>query len=108
MKDNFAFLPDGGGCLQRAPWSQVSRSRRWRRSLQQECPSLPRTEIGAAEVRNDRGLPKIRIYTDTIVCTGQSPPDDHPHVALRVGQDGRVICPYCGTLFEFQPPDGRK
>jgi uncharacterized Zn-finger protein len=34
-----------------------------------------------------------------VVCTGQSPPEDHPHVSLRVGRSGRVRCPYCETEF---------
>lgn len=35
------------------------------------------------------------------------PPYDHPHVFLDMGSDGEIICPYCSTLFRFDPALGR-
>lgn len=55
------------------------------------------------QFRNDRGIRKIRIGTREFECIGQSPPDDHPHVYLEMGLKDEILCPYCGTLFEFDP-----
>lgn len=53
------------------------------------------------QFRNDRGAAHIRIGTREFECVGQSPPDDHPHVFLEMGAKDSILCPYCGTLFEF-------
>jgi uncharacterized Zn-finger protein len=55
------------------------------------------------QFRNDRGVRKIRIGTREFECIGQSPPEDHPHVYLEMGLNNEILCPYCGTLFEFDP-----
>ena len=96
MSTGLIFALDRMGCLQTARWSDVSRLRRHRRphiaySDQSPVPEQP------AEPRNDFGLEKIRVSTDSVVCSGESPPEDHPHVTLRIGRDGCVPCPYCGT-----------
>ena len=36
-------------------------------------------------------------------CMGARPPFDHPHVFLDMGTDNQVLCPYCSTLFVFDP-----
>jgi uncharacterized Zn-finger protein len=53
------------------------------------------------QLRNDRGVAKVRIGTREFECIGQSPPEDHPHVYLEMGQRDDILCPHCGTLFEF-------
>jgi uncharacterized Zn-finger protein len=53
------------------------------------------------QLRNDRGVAKIRILTREFECIEQSPPEDHPHVYLEMGPNNEILCPYCGTLFEF-------
>jgi uncharacterized Zn-finger protein len=53
------------------------------------------------QLRNDRGVVKIRIGTREFECIGQLPPEDHPHVYLEMGLNNEILCPYCGTLFEF-------
>ena len=55
------------------------------------------------QLRNDRGAARIRIGTREFECIGQSPPQDHPHVYLEMGLRDEITCPYCGTLFEFDP-----
>ncbi len=50
--------------------------------------------------RNDEGVEKIRIGTGEFKCTGTSPPFDHPHVYLDMGDENQIVCPYCSTLFE--------
>jgi uncharacterized Zn-finger protein len=49
---------------------------------------------------NDKGVDKIRIGVKEFQCMGASPPNDHPHVYLDMGDEARIICPYCSTLFE--------
>jgi Zinc-finger domain len=34
---------------------------------------------------------------------GAEPPFDHPHVFLDMGDATEIICPYCSTLFRFDP-----
>jgi uncharacterized Zn-finger protein len=51
--------------------------------------------------RNDRGVREIHVGTKEFECIGQSPPEDHPHVFLQMGDRDKVLCPYCSTLFRF-------
>ena len=37
------------------------------------------------------------------MCIGAKPPFDHPHVFLDMGTDHEIICPYCSTLFKYEP-----
>jgi uncharacterized Zn-finger protein len=50
---------------------------------------------------NDRGVDKIRIGVKEFQCMGATPPHDHPHVYLDMGDDGQIVCPYCSTLFLY-------
>ena len=69
---------------------------------------------GYLKFRNDRGVPEIRIGVREFKCIGMSPPQDHPHVYINMGEAGTILCPYCGTRFRFdsrltplvaEPPD---
>ena len=53
--------------------------------------------------RNDNGVPEIRIGVKEFKCIGVSPPQDHPHIYLDMGNDDTILCPYCSTLFHFDP-----
>jgi uncharacterized Zn-finger protein len=53
--------------------------------------------------RNDRGATEIRIGAKEFECIGQSPPQDHPHVFLKMGDQDKILCPYCNTLYCFDP-----
>jgi uncharacterized Zn-finger protein len=53
------------------------------------------------QFRNDRGCGRIRIGMREFECIGQSPPKDHPHVFLEMGLNDEILCPHCGTMFEF-------
>jgi uncharacterized Zn-finger protein len=53
---------------------------------------------------NDKGVDKIKIGVKEFQCMGASPPFDHPHVFLNMGDESQIICPYCSTLFVY---DGR-
>ena len=32
-----------------------------------------------------------------------SPPQDHPHIYIDMGEADTILCPYCGTRFRFDP-----
>ena len=56
-----------------------------------------------AKFRNDNAVPEIRIGIKVFRCIGVSPPHDHPHIYLDMGDDDTIRCPYCATLFRFDP-----
>jgi len=48
---------------------------------------------------NDPGVTSIEIGAKKFMCIGASPPFDHPHVFLDMGDDNEIICPYCSTHY---------
>lgn len=52
---------------------------------------------------NDKGVERIRTGVKEFQCMGASPPYDHPHVFLDMGAENQIICPYCSTLFLYDP-----
>jgi uncharacterized Zn-finger protein len=48
---------------------------------------------------NDPGVPVIEIGAHEFMCVGATPPYDHPHVFLDMGEANEIICPYCSTLY---------
>ena len=52
---------------------------------------------------NDPGVPVIEIGAKEFMCIGATPPFDHPHVFLDMGDDREAICPYCSTLYRHDP-----
>ena len=52
---------------------------------------------------NDPGVPVIEIGAKEFMCVGATPPFDHPHVFLDMGDENEIICPYCSTLYRFDP-----
>ena len=50
---------------------------------------------------NDKGVDRIRIGVKEFQCMGATPPFDHPHVYLDMGNEAELVCPYCSTLFRF-------
>jgi uncharacterized Zn-finger protein len=61
------------------------------------------SDSGYLKFRNDRGLPEIRIGVREFECIGVSPPQDHPHIYIHMGEADTILCPYCGTRFRFDP-----
>jgi uncharacterized Zn-finger protein len=66
------------------------------------------------QFRNDIGVKEIRIGVREFECIGQTPPQDHPHIYLEMGEQDCIRCPYCDTIFRFdsdltefeaEPPD---
>ena len=54
-------------------------------------------------IANDMGVEKIFTGVKEVKCLGARAPFDHPHVVLDMGQDTQILCPYCSTLFIFDP-----
>jgi len=52
---------------------------------------------------NQPGVRKVRIGSKTFMCMGAPPPFDHPHEFLDMGSDAEAICPYCSTLYVWDP-----
>jgi uncharacterized Zn-finger protein len=53
--------------------------------------------------QNDRGVVEICIGVKAFECIGESPPQDHPHVFLEMGELDKILCPYCNTRYCFDP-----
>ena len=53
--------------------------------------------------QNDEGVPAVAIGVKEFMCTGASAPLDHPHVFLDMGADDEKVCPYCSTLYRYDP-----
>jgi uncharacterized Zn-finger protein len=52
---------------------------------------------------NEVGVAVVRIGCREFECIGDKPPQDHPHIYLNMGHTGEIVCPYCATLFRFDP-----
>lgn len=53
--------------------------------------------------QNDDGHASISIGVKEFMCVGATPPFDHPHVFLDMGEDAEKVCPYCSTLYRYDP-----
>ncbi|MBX3571045.1 MAG: zinc-finger domain-containing protein [Mesorhizobium sp.] len=58
---------------------------------------------GIPHFQNDAGHPTIAIGVTEFMCVGANPPFDHPHVFLDMGDDTEKVCPYCSTLYRYDP-----
>jgi len=63
---------------------------------------LSRCPAAALKFRNDRGVTEICIGVREFKCIGVSPPQDHPHIYINMGEADTILCPYCGTRFRFE------
>lgn len=52
---------------------------------------------------NTPGVAVIEIGARRFKCVGEIPPFDHPHEFLDMGDAREIICPYCSTLFRYDP-----
>jgi uncharacterized Zn-finger protein len=53
--------------------------------------------------QNDPGVPVIEIGAKEFMCVGATPPFDHPHIFLDMGDESEIVCSYCSTLYRFDP-----
>jgi uncharacterized Zn-finger protein len=51
----------------------------------------------------DHGVSEICIGVKEFMCIGESPPQDHPHVYINMGEADSILYPYCATRFRFDP-----
>lgn len=58
---------------------------------------------GILHFHNERGVPVIRVGAKDFQCIGALPPLDHPHIFLDMGAENEIVCPYCSTLFQYDP-----
>jgi uncharacterized Zn-finger protein len=52
---------------------------------------------------NQIGAPVVGIGYREFECIGDKPPQDHPHIYLNMGDATEIVCPYCSTLYCFNP-----
>ena len=52
---------------------------------------------------NSAGVPAIEIGTKEFMCIGAKPPHDHPHIFIDMGDETETVCPYCSTLYRYNP-----
>ena len=50
---------------------------------------------------NDPCVATIRVGVKSLMCTGATPPFDHPHIFISMGGDTEAICSYCSTRFVY-------
>ncbi len=62
---------------------------------------------GYVKFKNDQGVAEIGIGVKEFQCVGVTPPQDHPHVYLNMGDDDSILCPYCATKYIYRPFLGR-
>ena len=51
--------------------------------------------------QNDAGVERIEIGVREFKCIGASPPFDHPHIYIDLGDSEDGVCPYCSTSYRF-------
>lgn len=56
---------------------------------------------GIPHFQNDAGHEAIAIGAREFMCIGATPPFDHPHEFLDMGDDDEKVCPYCSTLYRY-------
>lgn len=59
--------------------------------------------VTTPKYHNDMGVPVIHIGAKEFECVGASPPMDHPHIYIDMGDDNETVCSYCSTLYRFDP-----
>jgi len=52
---------------------------------------------------NDLGVTLIEVGSKEFMCVGARPPFDHPHIFIDLGGDPERVCPYCSTLYRYNP-----
>ncbi len=55
------------------------------------------------QLHNSSGVPNIQIGVSEFVCIGAVAPFDHPHIYIDMGAATETVCPYCSTLYKFNP-----
>jgi uncharacterized Zn-finger protein len=61
------------------------------------------TDTIVPHFHNDVGVAMIDIGAKEFMCVGAMPPFDHPHVYCDMGDEIEYVCPYCSTLYRYDP-----
>jgi uncharacterized Zn-finger protein len=56
-----------------------------------------------SKFQNEIGVSVVGIGCREFECIGDRPPQDHPHIYLNMGEATEIVCPYCSTLYRFNP-----
>jgi uncharacterized Zn-finger protein len=48
---------------------------------------------GYPKFHNEVGVPIVRIGCREFKCIGDKPPQDHPHIYLKMGDASEIVCP---------------
>lgn len=59
-------------------------------------------EKSVPHFHNDPGVAVVHVGAREFMCIGATPPFDHPHVFLDMGDEAEAICPYCSTLYRYR------
>jgi uncharacterized Zn-finger protein len=59
--------------------------------------------LSTPKFHNEAGVNVIHIGTKEFECVGAKPPFDHPHIFIDMGDETEVVCPYCSTLYRYDP-----
>jgi uncharacterized Zn-finger protein len=73
------------------------------RPTKQTCTEHDMAGHSIPHFQNDGGHSAIEIGVTEFMCVGASIPYDHPHVFLDMGDDNEKVCPYCSTLYRYNP-----
>ena len=57
---------------------------------------------GYVKFQNNQGVVEIGIGVKEFKCAGATPPQDHPHIYLSMGDDDSILCPYCATKYVYR------
>lgn len=60
-------------------------------------------DIRTPHFHNTAGHRSVTVSVREFMCIGAKPPFDHPHVFLDMGDDTEMVCPYCSTLYKYDP-----
>ena len=71
------------------------------RNQQQAIKSM--TDNIVPHFHNDIGVAEIEIGAKEFMCIGAMSPFDDPHVFCDMGDDKEYVCPYCSTLYRYNP-----
>jgi uncharacterized Zn-finger protein len=81
-----------------------------RRAYRKKLGSVGQIELrqmrSYPKFHNEIGVPIVRVGCREFECIGAIPPQDHPHIYLNMGDASGIVCPYCSTLFHFDPSLG--
>jgi uncharacterized Zn-finger protein len=61
---------------------------------------------GTPHFHNTMGVAEIAVGTRELMCIGAAPPFDHPHIYIDMGDENDAVCPYCSTLYRYDPTLG--